>query len=428
MRTPMENDPQPNRQSSPGDPEALQPDAILGRTSPTPPPAEPESAVGGPATPEPLQIAVRPSTSRLTWLMLLLGGMVFLVALPQIAEHIEYGLTRGKARAEAEAARELLEQYPEAVNRVRYAVEAVEPSVVGIQTSRSVARRRYYDEAALAPAEAGSGVIVDKAGYIVTNLHVVARADAVAVRLSDGRVFHNVQVVGVDRGNDLAVLRIEALGLIEAPWGDSDQLKVGDTVLAIGNPFELAQTVTAGIVSAKERRGITSKGIYQEFLQHDAAVNPGNSGGPLVNLKGEIVGINTAIIGEAYQGISFAIPSSIARKVCEQLRSGQQVVRGWLGVEMQAVTETLAKRFGLEWARGVLVVAVQQGSPAEKAGLQPGDVILQWNGKRINNSVDLRLLVAGTEVGSEVAVGVFRDGKSLELKVKVGHQPPQLEP
>jgi serine protease Do len=269
----------------------------------------------------------------------------------------------------------------------------------------------------------GSGVIVDKDGYVITNFHVVNGATQVTVTLSDGRPIRDVELVGDDPTSDLAVLKISASGLTEAPWGDSDRLEVGDQVLAVGSPYGLDQTVTAGIISAKERRGLpvpNSGLIYQDFVQTDAAVNPGNSGGPLVNLKGEVVGINTAIIGQGYQGISFAIPSNLAKSVYEKLKAGERIVRGWLGVRMQPLTERDARALGLEDTRGALVDGVVRDSPAEQAGIKPADVIVAWNGKPVRDANDLRFLIAGTAVETTVKVTVIREKEKLELPVTVG--------
>jgi len=360
----------------------------------------------------------------------LLTGLILLAVLPYVAEQLEYAITRGRERAQAEVAREELAALPDAVNRFRLAVKAVEPSVVGIEVVRPVGGAPLDDEWAgfFSPPQPrfgmgqGSGVIVDKAGYIVTNFHVVNGARQITIRLSDGRTIHDVEVIGTDPASDLAVLRIKASGLEAVPWGDSDKLEVGDQVLAVGSPFRLAQTVTSGIISAKDRRGIIQNLELQDFLQTDAAINPGNSGGPLVDMKGQIVGINTAIVGETYRGIGFAIPSRIAQDVYSRLKAGEKVPRGSLGVHIQDVTDRLAEQFKLREIRGVLVTEVMPGSPAEKAGLQPGDVILEWNGKRVADANDLRFLVAGTKVGSSVKVLIVREGEKRELTVTVGER------
>jgi serine protease Do len=370
------------------------------------------------------------SRSHLPVLIGLLAGLILLAVLPYMAEQFEYAITRGRERAAAEVAREELKALPDAVNRFRLAAKAVEPSVVGIEIIRPIGRGQMDDEwtGAFSPPTRfgmgqGSGVIVDPEGYIVTNFHVVNGAQKISVRLSDGRTIDNVEPIGADPASDLAVLRIRATGLVAVPWGDSDKLEVGDQVLAVGSPFRLAQTVTAGIISAKDRRGIIQNLDLQDFLQTDAAINPGNSGGPLVDLKGEIVGINTAIVGESYRGIGFAIPSRIAEDVYNRLKKGEQVPRGWLGVFMQDLNERLAEQLKLRETHGVLIADVGAGSPAEKAGLQPGDVVVEWNGKRVGDANDLRFLVAGTKVGSKVKVVIYRNGEKTDLTVTVGERP-----
>jgi len=257
---------------------------------------------------------------------------------------------------------------------------------------------------------------------------VVDQASRVDVELSDGRTVENVRVVGADPYTDLALLKIDAGPLVAAAWGDSDQLEVGDEVLAVGNPFGLARTVTAGIISAKDRSTETRAGFH-EFLQTDAAVNPGNSGGPLLNLKGEVVGINTAIVGDTYRGVSFAIPSRLAREVYEKLVAAGKIPRGWLGVEMAMhdLTEDEARDLGLDEVRGVVVHRVVADSPAEQAGIQAQDVIVEWNGLEISSPVDLSRAVARTNVGSEAAVVLIRRGRQRELIVEVGERPVQLE-
>jgi S1-C subfamily serine protease len=268
-----------------------------------------------------------------------------------------------------------------------------------------------------------SGVVVDPSGYVVTNNHVVEGASEIRVSLSDNRQFA-AEVVGADPGSDLAVLKIPATDLIAASWGDSSVLDAGDWVLAIGNPYGLDRTVTFGIISAKNRRGVGNSPT-QEFLQTDAAVNPGNSGGPLVNMAGQVIGINTAIIGPSYQGISFALPSNAARDVYEKLKSGQRVVRGWLGVAMGPVNPADAPRLGLKSTRGALLRQVVPGSPASKAGLQAGDVVIQWDGHAVDDPNLLRLLVAQTKPGTTVKATVIRQGHEQDLDVTVGESPPR---
>jgi len=359
-------------------------------------------------------------------LLLILLGLILLLVLPYLAEQVQYAMTRGKLRAEMDAAGDALEKMPDASNRYRRAAMRVSPSVVGIKTVQVVSGRGFGDEwwGGLPRAQAGegSGVIVDPAGYIVTNYHVISQASTASIQLADGRTIDNVKVVGADPHNDLAVLKVDAGKLPAAVWGDSNQLQVGDQVLAVGNPYGLERTVTAGIVSAKNREGATEMGP-QEFLQTDVAVNPGNSGGPLVNLKGEVVGINTAIYGRSYQGISFAIPSDKAKEVYERLKAGGKVVRGWLGVQMTELNEPLARQLGLDRLEGVVVVSVVPDSPAEKAGFQARDVIVEWDGRRIEDPVELSRLVGRAKVGSQVKLKVIRDGQPVELTVEIAERP-----
>jgi serine protease Do len=262
----------------------------------------------------------------------------------------------------------------------------------------------------------GSGFIISDDGYILTNYHVVAGADEVKVKLSDSREF-KAEVKGWDDKLDLALLKISAKDhLPVAKLGDSDKTQVGEWVMAIGNPFGLGQTVTAGIVSAKER--VIGSGPYDDFIQTDASINPGNSGGPLINAEGEVVGINTAIVAGG-QGIGFAIPINMAKAVINQLKEKGKVTRGWLGVGIQAVTPDLAKSFGLKGEGGALVSEVMKNSPAEKAGFKSGDVITEFDGKKIREMNELPLIVASTPVGKKVKVVIIRGGKILEKTVVI---------
>lgn len=366
--------------------------------------------------------------SRLPAMLVVLGVLIFLLILPQIAEKVVEGITRGRETAQAEVAANLLAKVPDAQERLPYVVKKVEPSVVAVETVQ-VGRGTPNDEWARLFGQPnvrggiGSGVIMDPAGYIVTNDHVINQASQVTVTLADGRNLP-ASVVGADPASDLAVLKIDASKLVAANWGDSDKLQVGDQVVAIGSPFGLSQTVTSGIVSAKERRGMDETHRLRDFLQTDAAVNPGNSGGPLVNMKGEVIGINTAIVGPTYQGISFAIPSRVAQDIYTRLRtSGKITDRGYLGVSLADVNEAIAQRLGLDQQRGAFVVSVMPGSPAEKAGIQRGDVILQWGKTPIDTATDLSLLVMRSKVGAKATVTVLRDGEKRQLPVTVGARP-----
>jgi len=372
---------------------------------------------------------------RLPWLLGLLAGLLVVLVLPHVVQEVQFAAARGRMLGEAEVAREILGELPEPEERFPLVVKAVEPSVVGIETVQVVDGRVPRDEWAfplrgpyqLRAQGEGSGVIMDAEGYVVTNFHVIGRADKITVKLADERTVDDVQVVGVDPATDIAVLKIGASGLTAAKWGDSDAVDVGDSVLAVGNPFRLARTVTSGIISAKSRRGIVEDLSYQDFLQTDAAVNPGNSGGPLVNMSGEVVGINTAIYGERYQGISFAIPSHIAKDVYEKIKTTGTVARGWLGVGLAVFTEKSAARLGLEEPHGALVGSVVPGSPAEKAGIQIDDVIVHWNDEPIDDATDLRMAVAGTKIGSKAKVKLLRGGRTEEVTVTVGQRPPGLK-
>ena len=265
----------------------------------------------------------------------------------------------------------------------------------------------------------GSGVIVRSDGIILTNNHVVKGADDIRVKTTDGKVYE-AKVVGTDPQTDLAVVKIDAKNLPVAPLGDSDKLKVGEWVLAIGNPFseQLHHTVTKGIVSAKGRSDLRLA-EYEDFIQTDAPINPGNSGGALINLYGEVVGINTAIVAPsgAFAGIGFAIPINMAKKVMNDLLTKGKVVRGYLGVYIQPVDEDLAKALHLKEPKGALVVEVEKGSPADKAGIKTSDVIVKFNGIEIRDPDHLKLLVADTKPGVEVPVVVNRGGKEKTLKV-----------
>ena len=263
----------------------------------------------------------------------------------------------------------------------------------------------------------GSGFIISKDGLVITNNHVVDKADVIKVKLSNGED-HDAEVVGRDPKTDIALIKIKGGGPFPfLPLGDSDKIQVGDWVLAVGNPFGLESTVTAGIISAKQRN--IGAGPYDDFLQTDAPINPGNSGGPLVDLEGEVIGINTAIVASG-QGIGFAIPSNMASNIIAQLRDSGKVVRGWLGVMIQRITPELEKSFNLKDDQGALVADVPEDSPAAKAGVKRGDVIVEFNGKAIKEWSDLPGMVANTKVGETVPVKVLRDGKEKVVEVKIG--------
>ena len=272
----------------------------------------------------------------------------------------------------------------------------------------------------------GSGVIVTQDGYIITNNHVVEGADELNVSFPDKRTF-KAKVIGTDPKTDVAVIKIDASNLPALPWGDASQLEVGEMVLAVGNPFGLSQTVTMGIISAIGRANV---GIvdYEDFIQTDAAINPGNSGGALVNLKGELIGINTAIFSRSggYMGIGFAIPSTMAKSVMQSLIKHGKVIRGWLGVSIQDVTPDLAKEFGATENTGALVGDVMEDSPASKAQLERGDIITAYKGVSVRDSNHLRGLVAETSPGTTARLSVLRDKNPLDLTITIGELPKEL--
>jgi len=316
----------------------------------------------------------------------------------------------------------------------------LKPAVVNISTAKTVRPRRpalpgprspyndFFDDffdrffqgqpqAPRKERSLGSGFIISGDGYILTNDHVVDGADEIKVKLSDGRTF-TATVKGLDPKLDIALLKIDAGDhLPVARLGDSKELQVGEWVMAIGNPFGLEQTVTVGIVSAKGR--VIGAGPYDDFIQTDASINPGNSGGPLFNSSGEVVGINTAIVAGG-QGIGFATPVNAAKNILPQLKETGHVTRGWLGVSVQLVTEELAESFGLKEPKGALVAEVVAGSPAEKAGIRRGDIILLFDGREVDAINDLPRLVAAAAVGQKVKLTVFRNGKTEELTAEIG--------
>jgi serine protease Do len=270
----------------------------------------------------------------------------------------------------------------------------------------------------------GSGFVMSREGYVLTNNHVVEDADQIKVKLTNGKEYDG-KIIGRDPKTDLALIKIKASSDLQPlNLGNSDDLKVGSWVVAVGSPFGLEQTVTAGIVSAKGR--VIGSGPYDNFIQTDASINPGNSGGPLINMKGEVVGINTAIIASG-QGIGFAIPINMAKEVAPQLQEKGHVTRGWLGVSIQEVTPALAKSFDLKEKKGALVAQVVSGSPAEKAGIEQGDVIVEFDGKEVTDSKDLPRIVASTPIGKAVTIKLLRNEKALDRQVKVGEMEEKVE-
>jgi serine protease Do len=322
-------------------------------------------------------------------------------------------------------------------------VNAVSPAVVNISTTKVIRRdtRSLFEEPFFdlfnpfhdygvpkkwKEQSLGSGVIVSSGGYIITNNHVVEKGDEIKVTLFDKRTFKG-KIVGSDPKTDIAIVRIDARDLPTLTWGDSEKLQVGEFVLAIGNPYSLSHTVTMGIISAVGRANV---GIadYEDFIQTDAAINPGNSGGPLVNIKGELIGINTAIFSRTggYQGIGFAVPSNMVRLVMDQLVQKGKVTRGWIGVTIQELTPELAQKFGLKKSNGALVSDVVKDSPAAKAGIMRGDVIIEFNGKEIKDVSNLRNMVAQSKIDGEISMRIFRSGKEYTVKVFIIELPREV--
>ncbi len=386
----------------------------------------------------------RKKTYSLAALFIIIGIIVGLGISSSLDLHLKGNALEAQGTISQESI-DVLSRTNEAMAEV---VAAVKPSVVNISSKTTVKlrgfgapflddpffRRFFGDEFELfnRPREyersgLGSGVIVDGDGYILTNNHVIRGADEIKVKLSDQREFSG-KVVGTDPKTDLAVIKIDSNNLPVIKLGDSDKLRVGETVIAIGNPYGLSQTVTSGIVSATGRANV---GIadYEDFIQTDAPINPGNSGGALVNIRGELVGINTAIFSTSggYQGIGFAIPTSMARTVMNSLIEKGKVTRGWLGVYIQPLTPELAKHFGLEDDRGVLVGDVVQDSPAEKAGIRRGDVIVRYDGKEVDDATHLRNLVANTLPGSDVTIELLSDGRPRTVTVKITELPSGMQ-
>jgi serine protease Do len=382
---------------------------------------------------DPLEPPPRPETPpvRRGFLVVLLmlslaAGAVY--GAPYLAQQIGYRYEVGRAIAATEA----LERFDgdDLIGRssalFRLASTKVQPAVVNVRTSQLGGPGMGGPGGRMQLAlGAGSGVVIDsRNGFVVTNHHVIQDADRITVRL--GRRELPARLVGSDVKTDLAVLQVEGRLNAEASWGDSDQLDIGDWVLAIGSPFELDRSVTAGIVSATGRGGLPLSGdLYQDFIQTDAAINPGNSGGPLINLKGEVIGINTAILSETggYQGIGLAISSALARRIVDQLIKEGRVIRGYLGVTIQDVEANDVAELGLEEPRGVRVVGVVPGGPAAKAGLRRDDVVLELDGVSVDDANALRTRTTTIPVEQSVPVTVVRDGNREVISVTIQAMP-----
>ncbi len=322
-----------------------------------------------------------------------------------------------------------------------YIAEKAAPAVVFIETEKIVRNpvpvnplpffspfdffgdnffKKFFSPPVYRERAAGSGFIISPDGYIVTNNHVVNGAQKITVKLLDGRVF-KAKIIGADPFSDVALLKINAKNLPTLPLGNSDDIKIGEWVIAIGNPFGLTHTVTVGVISAKGRSGLGISDI-EDFIQTDAAINPGNSGGPLINLKGEVIGMNTAIYTRSggYMGIGFAIPINIIKLVVNQLKTKGRVERGYLGVYIQDLTPSIAKSLGLEITEGALVTEVIPNSPAAKAGLKVKDVIIAVNGKKVKNASELKTYIVLTKPGTWVTLTIIRKGKIKHIRVKIG--------
>lgn len=379
------------------------------------------------------------------WLLLFLI-FAFFVGIALTTSSLTGNLT-SIAYADPKVSQESIDILSKTGRAIAEIVEEVKPAIVNISTTKIIKtqktidpffndpffRRFFGDEWPFRmPKERktmslGSGVIVDQRGYILTSNHVIQGADEINVTLADKREFKG-KIIGSDAMTDIAVIKIEAENLQTIKLGDSDKLRVGETVLAIGSPYGLAGTVTMGIVSAVGRANV---GIadYEDFIQTDAAINPGNSGGALVNVRGELVGINTAIFSTTggYQGIGFAVPSNMAKAVMDSLIKKGKVIRGWLGVTIQTITPELAKQFKLKDEKGVLIADVVEGSPAEKADIQRGDVIIEYGGKKVEEPYQLRNMVANTPPGEEVTIKLIRENRTETKRVTIGELPAEMQ-
>lgn len=326
---------------------------------------------------------------------------------------------------------EMLSKFGDAMSKV---AERAKHAVVNISTTKTVKTlrsplfedplfRRFFGDGGQQKRKItslGSGFIASTDGYILTSNHVIEGAEDILIRLDDNREYKG-KIVGMDSKTDIAVIKISEKDLSTVQWGDSDRIRVGEMVLAIGNPYGLSHTVTMGIISALGRTGIGLTD-YEDFIQTDAAINPGNSGGPLLNTKGEVIGINTAIFSTSggYQGVGFAIPVNMVKNVMDGIINQGKVIRGWLGVQVQPLTKELAKQFNLKTENGALLVDTVEGGPADKGGLKRGDVIVEYDGKKITDPFHFKNMVASTKPGATVQIKIIRDGNMLTAKVVIG--------
>jgi len=381
-------------------------------------------------------------TTRFLLSLCLLGGAALSACSPRQADQPATTVAGPSASAASAprpvAAASVPAQAPAGVTAPDFTalMDKVGPAVVNIATSKTVPAsavssgnplldyfRRFAppgsDAGELHSVGIGSGFVIDADGHVLTNAHVVADADQVSVRLPDSKREYKARVIGIDRQTDVALVKVDAPGLPVVSIGDSSKLRAGEWVAAIGSPFGLANTITAGIVSAKERS--LPDETFVPFIQTDVAVNPGNSGGPLLNARGEVVGINSQIYSRTggYMGVSFAIPISVAMDVANQLKSQGRVVRGRIGVGIQELSTELAPAFKLQDARGAVVTTVEPGGPAQRAGIAPGDVILTFDGKPVTDATELPRMVAQAKPGSDVSVEIWHDGASRTVQVNV---------
>ncbi len=371
------------------------------------------------ASPSPLSPS-QAANRRTLYLVLGFLGFMAMILWPSFMGQIHYQRTRSELRAirDAAAGAELASVGKLFTTLAR----VIGPSVVNVTSKQRI--RSLDDEIAafhgdvpqgIISESVGSGVIVESGGIIITNYHIVANFEEIDVQLADGRRFDG-ELLGADPASDLAVLKIAAENLPTAEWGDSDSVEVGEMVWAIVNPFGLDRTLTYGIVSGIGRTGVTDNPI-QEFLQTVASINPGNSGGPLVDVHGRIMGITTAMVGRDYRGIGFAIPSNTAKNVCQDIRVSGHVERGYLGIDMRPLSPQATR-----W-RGILVAGVEPQSPAAMAGIQPGDVIVGFNGREINEANRLALLLTRALIGTEISLDIVRDNEPKQILVRIGRRP-----
>lgn len=368
-----------------------------------------------------------PSFQILTGLSVLIAFLLlFRLLVPQIIEESRYSWYRGELRAKHEASGDGLKNI--SLNTLSEAYQMltqyVGPSVVHIDVLREGSSddelRKFLNSIPVEKwgliSDQGSGVVIDRSGYVITNLHVIAGARDITVVLSDGRRCPGI-VAGMDSLTDLALLKIDADRLIPINWGDSDECGVGTPVWAVGSPFGLDRTVTFGILSGKNRL-VRASSRYQDFMQSDAAINPGNSGGPLVNSSGQLIGINTAIVGDTFRGVSFSIPSNIVREVYGRLKTSGRFARGWLGLSLEELVSTDYNTNGV-----VVSSLVGADSPAAKAGILAGDIVRKIADKEIKNVGHLMRLAASMEIGSQTKLEIERSGKVLLVNIVVGNRP-----